>query len=68
VRANLSRDLGFSHSDRLEHARRMDWISDRVVETGGTVIAVQSMGSLSDGEARTSHFRVVSKNKNLSLV
>ena len=23
VRANISRDLGFSHSDRVEHARRM---------------------------------------------
>jgi adenylylsulfate kinase len=39
VRANLSRDLGFSHSDRLEHARRMGWMSDRVVEAGGTAIA-----------------------------
>jgi adenylylsulfate kinase-like enzyme len=24
VRANLSRDLGFSHEDRVEHARRWD--------------------------------------------
>jgi cytidyltransferase-like protein len=39
VRANLSRDLGFSHEDRVEHARRMGWMSDRVVEAGGTVIA-----------------------------
>jgi cytidyltransferase-like protein len=39
VRANLSRDLGFSHSDRVEHARRMGWMCDRVVEAGGTVIA-----------------------------
>ena len=39
VRANLSRDLGFSHDDRVEHARRMGWMSDRVVEAGGTVIA-----------------------------
>jgi hypothetical protein len=39
VRANLSRDLGFSHEDRVEHARRMGWICDRVVEAGGTVIA-----------------------------
>jgi cytidyltransferase-like protein len=39
VRANLSRDLGFSHEDRIEHARRMGWMCDRVVETGGTVIA-----------------------------
>ena len=39
VRANLSRDLGFSPVDRIEHARRMGWMCDRVVEAGGTVIA-----------------------------
>src|SRR6478672_5256524 len=39
VRENLSRDLGFSHADRIEHARRMGWMCDRVVEAGGTVIA-----------------------------
>ncbi len=39
VRANLSRDLGFSLDDRIEHARRMGWMCDRVVEAGGTVIA-----------------------------
>src|ERR1700727_440934 len=39
VRANLSPDLGFSHQDRVEHARRMGWMCDRVVEAGGTVIA-----------------------------
>jgi cytidyltransferase-like protein len=39
VRANISRDLGFSHDDRVEHARRMGWMCDRVVEAGGTVIA-----------------------------
>jgi cytidyltransferase-like protein len=39
VRANLSPDLGFSHEDRVEHARRMGWMCDRVVEGGGTVIA-----------------------------
>ena len=39
VRSNLSRDLGFSHEDRVEHARRMGWMCDRVVEAGGTVIA-----------------------------
>jgi cytidyltransferase-like protein len=39
VRASLSRDLGFSHEDRIEHARRMGWMCDRVVEAGGTVIA-----------------------------
>lgn len=39
VRANLSRDLGYGHHDRVEHARRMGWMCDRVVESGGTVIA-----------------------------
>src|ERR1700728_4800464 len=39
VRANVSRDLGFSHQDRVEHARRMGWMCDRIVEAGGTVIA-----------------------------
>src|SRR5262245_34169247 len=39
VRANLSRDLGFTLDDRIEHARRMGWMCDRVVEAGGTVIA-----------------------------
>ena len=39
VRANLSRDLGFGPADRVEHARRMGWMCDRVVEAGGTAIA-----------------------------
>jgi len=39
VRANVSRDLGFDHADRIEHARRMGWMCDRVVEAGGNVIA-----------------------------
>jgi cytidyltransferase-like protein len=39
VRTNLSRDLGFSHSDRVEHARRMGWMCDCVAEAGGTAIA-----------------------------
>jgi cytidyltransferase-like protein len=39
VRNNISRDLGFSHQDRIEHARRIGWMCDRVVEAGGTVIA-----------------------------
>jgi cytidyltransferase-like protein len=39
VRANLSRDLGFSLEDRIEHARRMGWMCDRVIEAGGTAIA-----------------------------
>src|SRR5215813_2755615 len=39
VRSNLSPDLGFSLEDRIEHARRMGWLCDRVVEAGGTAIA-----------------------------
>jgi hypothetical protein len=39
VRANVSRDLGFSLEDRIEHARRMGWLCDRVVEAGGHAIA-----------------------------
>ena len=39
VRANISRDLGFSMPDRIEQARRMGWLCDRVVEAGGTAIA-----------------------------
>jgi adenylylsulfate kinase-like enzyme len=39
VRANLARDLGFGHEDRVERARRMGWMCDRVVEADGTVIA-----------------------------
>src|SRR4051812_49837477 len=39
VRANINRDLGFSVEDRLEHARRMGWLCDRVIETGNYAIA-----------------------------
>jgi cytidyltransferase-like protein len=39
VRENLSRDLRFTHEDRIEHARRMGWMCDRVLEAGGTAIA-----------------------------
>ena len=39
VRPNLSRDLGFSHEDRVEHARRMRWMCDRAVEADGAAIA-----------------------------
>jgi hypothetical protein len=39
VRAHLNRDLGFSHEDRIEHARRMGWLCDRVVDSGCAVIA-----------------------------
>ena len=39
VRANLHKDLGFSHMDRIEHARRMGWLCDKVTEAGGFAIA-----------------------------
>lgn len=39
VRAQLSRDLGFSLADRIEHARRMGWLCDQVVKSGGDAIA-----------------------------
>jgi hypothetical protein len=32
--------------DRVEHARRMGWMCDRVVEAGGTGRAVQRSSSL----------------------
>ena len=39
VRANLHKDLGFSHADRIEHARRMGWLCAKVAEAGGIAIA-----------------------------
>ena len=39
VREQINRDLGFSPEDRVEHARRMGWMCDRVVEAGGIAIA-----------------------------
>jgi len=39
VRANINKDLGFAEADRIEHARRMGWLCDRVVEVGGYAIA-----------------------------
>lgn len=39
VRANINRDLGFSREDRIEQARRMGWLCDRVVAAGGVAIA-----------------------------
>jgi len=39
VRANINRDLSFSPLDRIEHARRMGWMCDRVIDAGGTAIA-----------------------------
>lgn len=39
VRANLNTHLGFSEEDRIEQARRMGWLCDRVVEAGQWAIA-----------------------------
>lgn len=39
VRREVSRDLGFSVPDRVEHARRMGWLCDRVTEAGGYAVA-----------------------------
>jgi adenylylsulfate kinase len=39
VRKNLNKDLGFSLEDRIEQARRMGWLCDRVAEAGHFVIA-----------------------------
>lgn len=39
VRSEISRDLGFSHTGRIEHARCMGWLCDRVVEAGGYAVA-----------------------------
>jgi phosphopantetheine adenylyltransferase len=39
VRQNINRDLGFAREDRIEHARRMGWLCDRVVEAGTYAIA-----------------------------
>jgi adenylylsulfate kinase len=39
VRANINKDLGFAPSDRIEQARRMGWLCDRVVEAGTYAIA-----------------------------
>ena len=39
VRHHVNRDLGFSPEHRIEHARRMGWLCDQVVKTGGFAIA-----------------------------
>jgi predicted kinase len=39
VRANVHKDLGFALEDRIEHARRLGWLSDQVVRAGPYVIA-----------------------------
>lgn len=39
VRENINKDLGFSVDDRIEQARRMGWLCNRVVDAGGIAIA-----------------------------
>ncbi len=39
VRANINKDLGFAPEDRIEQARRMGWLCDRVIEAGTYAIA-----------------------------
>jgi hypothetical protein len=39
VRAVISRDLGFSKTERIEQARRMGWLCDQVVAGGHAAIA-----------------------------
>lgn len=39
VRGNISKDLGFSLEDRIEHARRMAWLCDLVAKAGHVAIA-----------------------------
>lgn len=39
VREHINKDLGFARDDRVEHARRMGWLCDRVVEAGTFAIA-----------------------------
>ena len=39
VRANINKDLGFTLEDRIEQARRMGWLCDRVLEAGHSAIA-----------------------------
>lgn len=39
VRAEINKDLGFAPEDRIEQARRMGWLCDRVVTAGTHAIA-----------------------------
>jgi cytidyltransferase-like protein len=39
IRANIDKELSFSHEDRLEHARRMGWLSDRIATTSTYAVA-----------------------------
>ena len=38
IRQNINKDLGYSESDRLEQAKRMKWLADKVVEAGHDVV------------------------------
>jgi len=38
VRQNISTDLGFAPEDRIIQAKRMKWMSDRVVDAGHYVV------------------------------
>lgn len=39
VRTHINKDLGYSEADRIEQARRMGWLCDQVVKTGGLALA-----------------------------
>ncbi|TCR93301.1 adenylylsulfate kinase-like enzyme [Rhizobium sp. BK376] len=39
IRANINKDLSFSVPDRVEHARRMGWLADKIAASGSYVIA-----------------------------
>lgn len=39
IRAEINKDLGFSLEDRIEQARRMGWLCDRITKTGCFTIA-----------------------------
>ena len=39
VRKHINKDLSFSLEDRIEQARRMGWLCDRVVDAGAIAIA-----------------------------
>ena len=39
VRTNINKDLGFTHEDRIEQARRMGWLCDQVIKAGHFAIA-----------------------------
>jgi adenylylsulfate kinase len=58
VRQNLNRDLGFSPTGRIEQARRMGWLCDRVVEAGHVAIADFICPTLETREAFGTAFTV----------